>query len=83
MTQILANLITVAVTLLTFYLGYHLGQKAALQEPISLKFPKIFKKKTKIGAIPKLTQTQIEKKGTRLEETEDAMTKTLDELGLK
>ena len=80
MTQILTEIITWLLTLLAFYIGYVIGIKARSENPLDFKIPKIRKKKRKLGAVPKLSVTELEKKGTRLEETEKAMEETLDEI---
>jgi hypothetical protein len=73
-------LITHILTLLTFMFGYIIGQNSQPDRPLELKFPKIIRKKHVIGAIPKLTQTQIERKGTRYEAAEKAMEETLRDI---
>ena len=74
-------LITHLLTLLTLLIGYNVGVKSHSTDPLKVKIPRIFpKKKTKLGAITKMSQTDIEKKGTRLEETEKAMEETLDKI---
>lgn len=67
------------LTLITLYIGYIVGQRSMSNKPLNLKFPRIIpRKKQKLGAIPKISQIEIEKKGTRLEATEQAMEETLD-----
>ena len=73
-------IITWAVTLISLYIGYIVGQKSMSEKPL-LKIPSIkrlFSKKPVLGAIQKISQKEINKKGTRLEATEQAMEETLD-----
>ena len=80
MAQTVANIITWLLSLLTFLIGYIIGQKSISKEPLDLKLPKIHLRKPVLGAIPKLSQKEIEKKGTQLEATEGAMLETLDKV---
>jgi len=79
---ILTILITHALTLLTLYIGYLFGKYSYDKSTPKLPNIKRLFKKPVLGAIPKLTQAEIEKRGTRLEQTEQEMTKTLDEIFL-
>ena len=80
MSNIMLFIITWILTIVTFILGYIVGQKSIKNEPINIKFPKILKKKSTLGAIQNISQKELEKKGTRLEATEQAMTETLDKV---
>jgi hypothetical protein len=79
MTSIMIIIVTGILTLSSFYAGYVLGSQLTTL-PIKPKLPKIFRKKEKLGSIEKLTQRDIDRKGTRAEQTEKAMEETIDSL---
>jgi len=79
MELIIVTILTWVFSILSMCLGLYVGSQFA-DKPINLKLPKIIKRKHVIGAIPKLTPTDIELKGTRREGTIKAMEETLDDL---
>jgi len=79
MQLIIVILITWLFSLLSVLLGLYIGSQFT-DKPINLKLPKIAKKKQTLGSIQKLTPLEVEKKGTKREETEKEMEKTLDEM---
>ena len=79
MELIIGIFLTWVFSILSICLGLYIGSQFT-DKPINLKLPKIIKRKHIIGAIPKLTPTDIELKGTRREDTMKAMEETLDDL---
>lgn len=76
--QLIILVITWILTLSTFFIGYWLGSQKT-DKPFAITLPKhIFKKKSILGAIPKLSVVEMEKRGTKLEATEKAIEETLD-----
>lgn len=73
--------ITALIVLLVFYAGYFTGKGVA--DAIVDEQAKKFRKKMTVGAVDKPTAAARAMEGTRQEETEEAMTETLDELGIK
>lgn len=78
MQLIIAIIVTYIFSLLSLYIGYIIGSNRT-DKPVKINFP-IFKKKTQLGSIPKLSQKDIELKGTRRGDTEKAMEETLDQI---
>jgi hypothetical protein len=67
-------------TLLTLYIGYLFG-KYSYDKPTPFKFPSLrLKPRQPLGAVSKISQMELEKRGTRLEATEKAMEETLKEI---
>lgn len=77
MELIIVIILTWVFSILSISLGLYIGSQRT-ETPI--KFPTLIKKKHTIGQIPKITQTDIELKGTKREGTIKAMTETLDEI---
>ena len=80
MEFILIILTNALVIFISLYIGFYLGTKTISEERAKTLLPKISFNKRKLGAVQKLSQTEIEKKGTRLQETEEAMIETLKDL---
>lgn len=79
MELIIVTIITWVFSILSISLGIYIGSQFS-DKPIKLKPIRIFKKKSPIGAIQKLSQTEVELKGTRREDTMKAIEETLDDL---
>lgn len=75
------TIITVLMVLLVFFAGYFTAR--GVTDAIVDEQAKKLKKKIGVGAVDKPTPAERFKRGTYLEAEEEAMTETLDDLGIK